>query len=332
MKFAMMAAAVTASAMLTGVAVAQIPNYTLVGQFPLLGNGDGWDVGPDGRVVQMRGNQVWRQDSVGGGSYSLLGTVPASAVSSFGSSFVRVSPGGDTLAFGDNNFGSGARVHFVGLQSLSVSAPAATASVLSGNFDAAWDGNALYVTGAGSNFVPYVNRITFTNTTGEPVSTTIITGIGSGSGGVAIFGNQLVTGVGFGGAGLPTGQVRRFDLLGVNGAPAPTAFTAGTVIGSYLSASPLGFDRFGNLLAGGGDSFGGSTDIGYAAVIDPASPGAFLRLSPAGTSVTYGVRFNAFADELLVTAGGVAYRYAIPGPGAAGLLMLAGLAAARRRR
>ena len=83
---------------------------------------------------------------------------------------------------------------------------------------------------------------------------------------------------------------------------------------------------------GGGDAFGGSTDIGYAAVVNPASPGEFLRLSPAGTSVTYGVRFNAFTDELLVTAGGIAYRYAVPGPAAAGLLLLAGLTAARRRR
>ncbi|MCA3004442.1 MAG: hypothetical protein ACK51N_03890 [bacterium] len=332
MNVSMMAAAVAACTVLTGAAAAQIPNYTLVGQFPLLTGGDGWDVGPDGRVVQMRGNQVWRQDAPGGSSYSLLGTVPAGAVSPFGTSFVRVSPAGGTLAFGDNNFGSGARVHFVGLDTLSVSAPAATASVLSGSFDAAWDGNALYVTGAGSDFVPYVNRITFTNVTGTPVSTTIITGIGGGSGGVAIFGSQLVTGVGFGGPGLPTGQVRAFDLLAVNASPSPTPFTAGAVVGSFLSASPLGYDRFGNLLAGGGDAFGGSTDIGYAAVVNPASPGEFLRLSPAGTSVTYGVRFNAFTDELLVTAGGIAYRYAVPGPAAAGLLLLAGLTAARRRR
>lgn len=334
MKVAAVLLALSAAIGAASSAHADIPAYTLVGQYALPQGAAAWDVGPDGRVWGIVGNSIVHQESLNGSTYASLGSVPAGTVATFGASFLRVSPTGQTIAIGDNNFGSGARVHFVPVAGLNTGAPTATLSTPSGNFDGAWDGNQFYISGAGSDFVPYLQRISFTDVTGQPVATQIITGIGGASGGVAIRGGRIWTGVGFSGGGLVTGDTRSFDLLATNSAPSAVSYLTGAAIagGPVLSASPLAFDAAGNLLVGGGDSFGGTSETGYAAVVNLAT-GQRLQLSPAGTQqVIYAVAFNNVANELLVTANGIAYRYAVPGTAGAGLLALGGVLATGRRR
>ncbi|MFT3686058.1 MAG: hypothetical protein QM783_14250 [Phycisphaerales bacterium] len=309
--------------------------YGLVGQFNLPAGTAAWDVDGQGRAWALVGNSVYAEATPGSGSFGLFGSVPAGTVSMFGGSFIRVNDAGTQVAIGDGNFNASASVHFVSTAALNAAGPggAATQSVVSGNFDGTWNGNHFYLTGAGSDFVPFVSRVDFTDVTGSPVATRIITNGGGGSGGVAISGGSLFAGVGYGGGGLSTGDIRVFDLLAADSAPSPVQFSSGVQAagGPVLSAWPLAFDGVGRLLVGGGDGFGGTTDIGYVAVIDLQS-GVRQLLSPAGDSVTYGVDFNPVLSQIYVSEGGVVYRYAVPAPGAVVTLAMAGLAAARRRR
>lgn len=324
------AAAVLSLSLAATHAAAALPDYQLVGSFT--SPGGSFDIGPDGRVYTLIGSTILRQDAPGASTFSPIAELPAGSVSSFGASFVRFNSTGSRLAVGDGNFNASASVYVIDAASFpTASAGAAPATILSTfvtpNFDATWDGDRLYVTGARSNdFVPIVNRI---DTTSAAPAQTMITGIGLASGGIAIRDGQLFTGSGF----LPTGETRRFDLAALETSP-PAPFSAGTLIGSFLSASPLDFDALGNLLVGGGDSFGGSSDIGYAAVVDLSDPAGFLRLSPAGTSTIYSPIFNPVTGELLVydTATAIFHRYAVPAPAAGALAAIAGLARSRRRR
>lgn len=308
--------------------------YGLVGQFNLPDGAAAWDVGSDGRVWALVDQTVFVQNSPGSGPLLPMGSVSAGTVASWGGSFIRVNDAGSMIAIGDNNFGASARVHFVTPTALASAGPggAETQSVPSGNFDGNWDGNQFYVTGAGSDFVTFVSRVSFTDVTGVPIATRIITAIGAGSGGVAFSAGRLYTGSGYGGGSVATGEVRSFDLLQINGSGVPAQFTSGSPIpgGPVLSAWPLAFDAAGRLLVGGGDSFGGTSEIGYVAVIDP-STGVRQLLSPAGAGTTYGVDFNSALGEVYVSNNGTIYRYAVPAPGAVGVLALGGLFATRRQ-
>lgn len=305
-------------------AAGNIPPYTLVGQFPL--SADAWDLTPDGRVLRIVGSTLSVQDAPGGGTYSPIGGIAPGLVNSFGASFLRLAPDGVRVAIGDNNFGPGARVLIADLTA-GGPGPIPTVSVACPNADAAWADNlTLYVSGYGTD--SQLNRVN----TGALTAQVVVSNIGDGSGGVAIRGGSLYTGIGFD-FGDQTGDVRSFDLATLAGLASPVGFGAGSFVANALSASSLGFDALGNLLVGGGDFFSASPDFGYAAVMDTASAGpARLELSPAGGFAYYGVRFNAAMNELLVVGDGTAYRYAAPGPGGVGVLVLAGCVAARRRR
>jgi hypothetical protein len=324
---------------LTPAARANIPAYTLVGSFQMPGGniwaGGAYDLLPDGRIVRIQGTSIFIQDTLHGSTQSLVGTIPTGTVSAFGASFIRVSPDGSMLAIGDNTFGPSARVHIARVSDLSLSGPAPTQSILSPNFDAAWSGNStLYVSGFGSSSL--LSRIDLSGA-GPTASTTVITGIGDGSGGVAVFGGTLYTGIGF--AFPPaspqarTGSTRAFDLASLESAASPVAFSSGTYLGDFLSASPMAVDPFGNLLIGGGDVFSGTSDSGYIAVVDPSNPSSPLLLSPPGSAgLALGVRFNAATQELWIDRDGTIFRYAIPSPGIACALAMGTLLAWRRRR
>ena len=301
-----------------------VPAYTQIGSFTI-GFGP-WDIGPDGLVYRVSGSDILREDAVNGSTYTKIGSLQPGEISSYGASFLRVSPDGSKLAIGDGQFSSAASVHIVNVAALNPAAPSADTSITSPNFDAAWNGNnALFVTGArSSDFTPIVNQIDLGP---SPSLQTIITGAGQASGGIAIRSGTLFTGSGY----LPTGQIRSFSLGGLGGAA--IEFSTGTLVATVLSASPLGFDGFGNLLVGGGDSFSGTSDIGYAAVLSLDDPGTILKLSPAGSDTLYAPEFNPVTQELVVydTDTGIAYRYAIPGP-ASGAILVLGLFARKRRR
>lgn len=325
-------AAVAVLALAHSVALAAPPNYSLVGAFS--SPGSTFTVGPDGRVFAVSGSTILRQDSVNGSTYSPVAALPAGSISGFGASFMRFSPDGSQLAIGDGKFDSTASVLLVNAAPLTapLSSPTPPAVVhrviTTPNFDAAWDTSGrMYVAGARSNdFVPIVNRIDLTS--GTATVQTVITSIGVASGGLAIDSGRLYVGCGF----IPTGQIRSFGLDSLAGS-STVAFADGALVGSFLSASPLNFDGLGNLLAGGGDSFSGTSDIGYAAVVDLADVGNPLRLAPAGPTSLYSPLFNGVTGELLVfdSLTSTIHRYAIPAP-LAGLWLGAGMVAARGRR
>ena len=64
------------------------------------------------------GAEIHVQDALHGSTYSRIGSFDPSLISSFGASFLAVSPDGSTLAIGDGNFGPGASVHFLDAASL----------------------------------------------------------------------------------------------------------------------------------------------------------------------------------------------------------------------
>ncbi len=304
-----------------------IPPYALVGTFPLAASA--WDLTADGRVMRIVGDTLSVQDAPNAPTYSPIGSVAPGLVGSFGASFLRIAPDGFRVAIGDNNFGPGARVHIANTAS-AAPGPFPTASIAAPNADAAWaDNQTLYVSGYGAG--SQLSRLD----TAALTSQTVISGIGDGSGGVAVRAGLLYTGIGFD-FGAATGDIRSFNHSTLANAATPVAFSTGTLITNALSASSLGFDPVGNLLVGGGDFFSGSPDFGYAAVIDAASPPSTgqprLELSPAGPNAFYAIRFNTATDELVVVADGTAYRYAVPAPGAAAALAFLLPLASRRRR
>ncbi len=311
------------------------PAYQLVGSFGVPNSI--FDVGPDGRIYTVVGDAIMRQDSVNGSSYTQVASLPSGLVGSFGASFIRFSPDGHKFAIGDGNFTTTASVHVIDADPLNSSvmssAPAVvTASAITPNFDAAWDANSrLFITGARStDFMPIVNRLDLPATPGGPTSvTTVLTNIGLGSGGIAINSGRVFTGCGF----LPTGEIRSFDVAALSG-PTSVPFSTGALFGSVLSAYPLAFDEVGSLLVGGGDSFSGTSEYGYAAILDPTDPSNPLRLSPAGPDALYGVAFNRTTHELLVynTLNNLIHRYAIPSASASALLLIGVVVTTRRRR
>ncbi len=312
-----------------------IPSYTLVGSFALPAGE--WDIVPAGplagRVLALQGTSVVVQSALNAGTYDPIGSVPAGSVASFGASFVSVSPSGTRLAFGDNAApGPQQRVHFVNIAALNTSAPTATASALAFNFAADWaDDTTLYVSGARD----FVTQSVLTRVNADTLtSQVVVDNVGDASGGVAVYANRVFVGSGLNLA-VPsdTGNVRAFNLPALAGAAAPVAFTSGTLVADLLSASPLDFDAWGNLLAGGGE-FGNPAESGFASVYDRGS-NTRLNLAPAGSQF-YGVRYNAVTQELLVSdpyGTGLVYRYAVPAPQAAFAVFAGGgVLGARRRR
>ncbi len=329
---------------------AGVAPYSLVGSYALPSGAAGdfnpvpVDVLPDGRLIGVASDgRILVQSAVNSGSYLQAGSVDGAIFSglfgNYGASFVSVSPDGSRLAIGDN--GAFNRVHFVGMAALSPVTTSATVAVDVPNFDGAWaDGSTMYVSGYGAT--AGVWRVDAAGLT----STQVISNPTGGAGGVAIRSGRVFSGDGFNPSdgGAPTGNVRAFDLAALTGATSAIDFGSGTLVADALSASPVRFDSWGNMLLGGGDFFAGSGDFGYAAVVGSdailaalggggaAPDSSELRLSPAGGFAYYGVGFNEFTGELLVFADGTAYRYAVPAPGTFGLLGLAGFVAFGRRR
>ena len=246
-------------------ASAAIPAYTLVGSYSKAvgsgGEGAAFDVDAQGRMVIMNGNQIYRQDAVNGSAFSPIGSVPAGFVDSFsGASFIRFSPDGTRLAIGNGVFGAGGRVGVVGVAGLSTAGSSPIMWTPMDNFLATWaDNQTLLVSGGagvGAVFSPADNSAIS--------GRVIINGIDGASGGVAFNGTHIFAGNGFDfspGSGSNTGEIRTIPLATALASPTPIDFEAGgggmAPIARVLSASPMEFDPFGNLLVGGGDVFGG---------------------------------------------------------------------------
>lgn len=339
---------VLGSLVVSGACLAGVPAYSLVGTIELPTGTASFDTLPDGRLLSIVGSEFFAQDSVNGSTWSLVGSLPSGQIASFGASFVRVSPDGATIAVGDNNFGPGATVYTFASSALDPVVPTAATAWASSNLDAHWSSTGrLYVAGASAG--GEIREID----PGTMSSRIVLNNIGLSAAGVTTDGAYLYAGNGFDlvPGGSDTGEVRAFDLTSISGAVSPIDFeNAGIAVADALSGASLGFDPLGNMLIGGGDVFGGSNDYGYAAVVNgdaidaallggPIAPdSAELRLTPGAPDHSYFPRFNAATGEVLVSyfdnssfvAGATLYRYAVPSPAAASLVLIALIS--RRRR
>lgn len=315
---------------------AAVPAYTLVGTYSSAvsvgggGGGGGGSTGPigvapDGRMYQVVGDGVYLQTAVNAAGFSLVGSLPVGSNDAFGAAFVAPSPDGSRLAIGNGKFGPGAGVHIVETASLSNGAPSGGTFVAVPNFSAAWGGSgaggSLFVTGFGAT-----SQVARVDLTPAAAATTVITSVGGASGGIAARGGELFVGAGFG-AGV--GDVRSFSVSGLNAAAASVAFSGGPLVVNAFTAGTIDFDASGNIILTG-QSF---TDANGVAVIDVAG-GMRYDLPGLSPGDQYVAVFNNVTGEILVRGFGssTVYRYAVPGPGGVGVLAIAGVFAARRRR
>ena len=321
------------------------PAYSLVGTYAAPGGA--WDVLPDGRLVVMSGDDVLVQEFTNASTYMKIGSVPAGLVNG-AASFLRVSPSGDLIAFGDNNFGpaNDPTVYLLGAATLDLGAPSPVAGIAAANLDAAWsDDSTLFVTGSDAFGAPsFVTRIDATSL-GALSADVAVSNVGGASGGIATDGSYLYTSNGYdnGPGGSSTGTIKAFALADVLGGVVDFEF-GGIEVGDVLSGSPLDFDGLGNLLVGGGDFDEG--DYGYAGVVAADAVGTALgggsliadvatqQLAPGGPFDFYAVRANHATGEILVTFYGDpnVYRYAIPTPAGGVVLGLGAVLGLGRRR
>lgn len=308
--------------------------YALTGSFSLPTGASSFDVLSDGRVVSMVGSDVYVETSVGGGTFSLLGSLPGADIGSgsFATAFVKVSPDGTRIAVG-NNGGASFSNFEVGVFSL---------AGLTGDwfgadhFEAEWmDNDHVAMTSFGV--------VTSLDTTSDPLNPStavLVDNIGGYSGGITFDSDgNLYTANGFDGAGASdTGWIKAFSApLPRSGAGGPFDFeNEGTLVADVLSGFSLGFDAEGNLHVGGGDLFGGNGDNNYAGLIhhaalqdalngfgpiDPDSVAELRRFDPApGPDSSYDVNYNPVTGALLLRDGESVYAFAVPEPGTLSIL------------
>jgi hypothetical protein len=304
-----------------------------------------------GQLVTLNESQISVENSVGSGTFTPTGSLPASFSPSFGPTFITAAPGGTQVAAGDGNGD---------IAVFNPSTPsAATVYPLSANtfdFDAKWfNSNLLAITD--SNGVDVLNA-----TTGHV--TNIITDIGGASGGIAFdSAGNLYTGDGFyfGGGPSQTGLIKEFSASSWQTAlssATPLDFEAtGTDVAQLLSAASLGFDNSGNFFVGGADFFSGTGNFGYNALVSAAAIQSAIASPPTiglitGSSPSNVLReFDSPAADISNTDSGywdynsttgdlyLSYFdqsqvqiFSVPEPGSITLLTLVGAAVMLRRK
>jgi hypothetical protein len=310
------------------------------------------DILPDGRIVAVTGASVYLERARGSGVFDAVGILDSSEIgSATDPAFLRISPGGDTIAIGG---GFGKPVAVFGVQALGT--PGLPVVLTSGSvasyfdiahYEAQWrDGSHLAVTAGEFGSPAFVSLLDVRSDPGAPVNPVIIEGIGGAPAGIAFdAAGWLYTGNGFDldpSSGSETGAVRAFapELWGGGAADFESA---GVFVGDVLSASALLFDLEGNLIVGGGEVPG---DAGYLGVInadaltralgglgpiDASDPLQLRRLDPLGTGDGYfGAAYDRTTGMLFATDGSL-WHGTIPGPGAASLLFAACILNGRRR-
>ena len=306
---------------------------------------------PDGRLVMVTGNSVFLESAPGSAQFAEVARLDASQTGgSTDPSFLSVSPDGSRIAVGAG-FGKPVAVFATGALGTPEDPTDLTAGSVAdyftvGHYDAAWyDNRRLAITAGDFGSPAFVSLLDTASDPDSPVNDLVITGIAGASAGVAFdSAGRLYTSNGYAdGSGSGTGNIRVFGLAEwMAGADFETA---GLLVGDVLSGSSMRFDRDGNLLVGGGDF--GVFDAGYLGVIhadaiggvlaglgpiDTGDPFDLKRLDPRGDGFGYfGSAYNPLTGELYVTDGET-WHATIPAPASVGLLAVAGVCVARRRR
>jgi hypothetical protein len=317
--------------------------FSLPAPNPAAGGNVLYDALPDGRVLVLNGAGVSVETAPQSGAFTALGDIPG-FTPNFGPSFLAVAPDGARAAAGTN--GAGSVVVF------STSDPTTVTSYSMQDFSGEWiDDRYLAV----ANFTTSAGvQVLDTNTS---VVTSVISNIGGASTSVAFDAEgNLYTGNGFDLAvgGSETGWIKAFTAATWQNALAtntPLDFeTAGVPIADLLTGYAQGVDASGNLLVGGSDFFGGSGDIGYAALasasavadalaspqplppITSSSPASEVRKFPSPPETIEFFQppswnYNNATGELYLNyafGDGTVYVYAVPEPAA---LLLVGTGA-----
>jgi hypothetical protein len=248
----------------------------------------------DGRVITPVGAKVYVETSPGSHSFTQTGTLPAADFPSFGAAFIRVSPDGTQIAVG-NNGGTSFSNYQVGVFDVHSLAGDWFAAH---HLDAEWIDNAHIALTAGDFGSPSVVTVLDTASPNPPSPTniTIIDNIGGASGGIAFdSAGNLHTGNGFQTSGPSgTGAVKAFPhaawTAALKGGPPLDFEEGGVLVVDVLSASPLAFDRQGDLLVGGGD-FSSSSDTDFVALVRASAvANALSGMGPADSSNSDQVR------------------------------------------
>ena len=243
----------------------------------------------DGRVAAYTGDHVFVQDAVGTGSFSSIGSLPAEFQGASDPAFILVAPNGlffvlgagaGGVKFPDPRFNGNIYVLSItgGEAHLVTRIPLSSTATFRGSSELFVNQGLDFLSASPSSQVVRLDLATGT-------VQTVVAEIPGESGGVAFDrAGNLYTGIGF----LPgrTGEIRRFAGHDVDSAletATPLDFAAGDFVAQSLAASPLLFDRRGDLVVGGGDSTPGGQD-GFIAVIDPHSGAVLSRIDPEPAS------------------------------------------------
>jgi hypothetical protein len=219
-----------------------------------------FDALPDGRLVVTDGTTVWLETNVGVRTFTSIGVFTNPNLAGF----VRISPSGRRAAIVSSD-GKTVTV----FNPILVVVERVFQTNCSTSFDSEWiDDNRLAVTisEVGQGTLLKIFNIN------DGAQTTILRNLGDASGGVTFdpASRFLYAGVGYLSTPDPKiGLVKAFpesqwSVPPINGIDFDAS---GTPVVNFLSASFLGFDKFGDLYIGGGDAFGGTGDFDYAAVV-----------------------------------------------------------------
>lgn len=228
---------------------------------------------PDGRVVAVDSTGVVSLETQrGSGQFQTLGELPDGDFSSFGPSFIAVSPDASRLAVGNNgglNFDN-PQVGVFELDDID------QGRWLDGrHFSGRWWDNQHMLITSGEFGRPSEVVVLDTESplASAPKRTVVVQGIGGASGGVTLDAqDNLWTANGFTSTGpSKTGAVHRIDRQAWQGAfnetQAPVNFeTQATPVARALGASSMAIDIQGNLWVGGAVTFGSDTETGFAAL------------------------------------------------------------------
>jgi len=309
------------------VASAQrFPGYRYAYSFTLPTGAGPFDILNDGRVITLVGAKVYVETRPGSHGFTQTRTLPAADFPSFGAAFIRVSPDETQIAVG-NNGGTSFSHYQVGVFDVDSLMGAWLAA---NHLDAEWIDNAHIALTAGDFGSP--SAVTVLDTASpnplSPTNITIIDNIGGASGGIAFdSAGNLYTGNGFQTSGPSgTGAVKAFPhaawTAALKGGPPLDFEEGGVLVVDVLSASPLAFDRQGDLLVGGGD-FSSSTDTDFVALVrasavanalsgmgpvDSSNPDQVRRLDPdAANDFNYfSVNYDSTLGRLYVRDSGSA--------------------------
>lgn len=232
---------------------------------------------PDGRMVVADGNsaseiEIAVEKTAGSMTFTYVTSLMPPGSSDFGS-FIKAVDDSTIIV------GASTRIYTVAL-----STGACQTLAVIDNFDAALDGNDLYITRSTYNEDWSADgRVTHIDLDDPDTPVDVITGIDGYSAGVCLDDDgNLYTGNGYTNSGLDeTGLIKRFALSAL-----PQDWSAGFSVGDALSAGTLIWGGNGMLLVGGGDSFG-SGEADYFAAIDTATGAILWIMDPNPAADSY---------------------------------------------